>query len=365
MHIVNRLRTYLPAAVLLAGCAVALAAPAPAARTFSDKFLPEDADFVLVVNVKQLTSSPLYTRHFRKKIEDLLGMPQVPQWAKDLAAAVPQDVERMTIAMGRSSHPTEEAAHRDGPVIIVEGRLDALREAAKRLAKDHPEHVKEVKVGDATGYELTGPAHPEGFVVWPDAHTLFYSPRREQVVETLDKAAGKNKTRVKSKALRDLLGKFKPEATIQWAGTKEMVISSMVVVNASDMGRTERKVTLHTLADSGIETMTGTVTAGEELKGRSTLTTKDEAAAKQLSDKITQGLDEAKANLKRFAGAQPQGAAVLKALDALNVSSGERTVTFQATLDATAIEGMVMGLFTLGPIGPPPTPERLIPLRKP
>jgi hypothetical protein len=367
MRIMDRLRSSLPAALLLAGCVAAVAAPAPTPRGFSEKYLPEDTDFVLVVNVKQLAASPLYTRHFRQKIDDLLQKDPVPQWVRDLGTTLPKEVERVTIVMGRSSHPTGEDASRAGPTIMVEGRLDALHEAAKRLNKEHPDHVKEVKIGDANGYEIVG-GGPEGFVVQPEANTLVYSPRREAVVEAVDKAAGKNKTRVKSKALRDLLGSFKPDAAIQFAATKDMVVGteSRSTIN---MGVRTTEVKVHTLADQGIESLVGHLTAGDDLKGRATLTAKDEATAKQLGDKITQGLDEAKANLKRFAGAQPQLASALKALEALKVSSSERAVIFEGTFDAAAVEGLVMSPFMIfagrGPAAPAGAKPVPVPKKEP
>jgi hypothetical protein len=366
MRIVDHLRSWLPAALVLTGCLAARAAPAPAPRGLSEKYIPDDASFVLVVNVKQLANSPVYTRHFRKKIDDLLKNEQAPQWARDLGAIVPRDVERLAIALGCSSYPTDQETYRAGPTIIMEGRLDALRALLKQLAKEYPDHVRELKIANATAHEIVGSHLPEGFVVQADPNTLIFSPRREEVVEALDKASGKNKNRVKNKAVGDLLARLKPDAAIQWVGTKDMVLTTSVRVS-SDVGRNVREVTVTTLADSGIDSLIGSIiTARDDLKCRAALTGKDEATAKQLTERITQFLDAAKANLKRAPAAEPQRASLLKALDALKVSRSDLSVTFEGAFDAPALEGLVVGFFTAaGPAPPGPVPIDVPPPKKP
>src|SRR5262245_23171405 len=84
----------LPRRAWLVAAVVLLAAPpAPAAEL--DKYLLDDTDFVLSMNVKQVLSSPAFTKHYQKQVEELLKMEPVQRVLKDSGFDPLKDVDRL------------------------------------------------------------------------------------------------------------------------------------------------------------------------------------------------------------------------------------------------------------------------------
>ncbi len=355
------LRTCFLAAGLLAFCLPAPAAPGPAAKAVSEKYLPDDADAVLVVNVKDVAASPLYSRHYQKKLRELLQGEAVPKWLKDLGTALPRDVDRVTLVLGPGAFAGPDASTGSGPTIILEGRPVVLWDTVKQLAKDMPQVVREQKIGDATVYEINNPpGTPAGFAAMPDDKTLVLVLRKEHMAEVLDKAAGRKKTRLKSQALRDLLAALKPDLAIQFAATKDMVTGHSVT-STTVMGQQVTEVKNFTLADVGIDSVRGRFRPGEKLEGSVTLTARDEETAKRISQAATAGLDQFQASLKRTLEneTEKQLLPVLKAiretLKTVKIASRGRDITFEGQAGAEALEGLPL-LFMAQRVPPPPNP---------
>jgi hypothetical protein len=362
MAVVPSLRTWLSVAALPVFCLASAAAPAPEAKAVNEKYLPDDADAVLVVNVKEVAASPLYTRHFQKKLQDLLLGEAAPKWLKDLREALPRDVDRVTLALGRSNFGGPDGRSVSGPTVVVEGRPAVLWDTLKQLAKDLPMVVKEQKVGDVTVYEVaTASGGPGGFVARADERTLVLVPRKELMAEVLDKAAGKKTTRLKSQVLRDLLAAMKPDLALQFAATKDMVIGGSVTVTTV-MGKELREEKYVTLADQGIDSMQGSFRAGEELKGRVTLTIKDEETAKGMAQDATAGLDRMRASLKQALETEKEKKvltalmAVRESLKTVKIGSRGREITLEGQASAETLEGLPLLFFTVRTSDPPPVP---------
>src|SRR5262245_16671714 len=93
---------------LLVVSLVSLFLPRPSRAADFEKYLLDDADAVLTVNVKEVAESPLFTKHFRKQAEALLQMDLVQKLLKDAGVDPLKDVERLTAVMGNSSHRVEQ-----------------------------------------------------------------------------------------------------------------------------------------------------------------------------------------------------------------------------------------------------------------
>jgi hypothetical protein len=78
---------------------------APAAEW--EKYLLDDANFVLSVNVKQLLQSPLFTKHHQKQVEELLKTEGAQAVLKDTGFDPLRDVEELVVVMGKSSFPVK------------------------------------------------------------------------------------------------------------------------------------------------------------------------------------------------------------------------------------------------------------------
>src|SRR5258707_14037751 len=58
-------------------------APEPAPTAPLEKYFPDDANGIVLLNVKQAVSSPVFTKNYQKKAEELLRMTHVQSWLKE------------------------------------------------------------------------------------------------------------------------------------------------------------------------------------------------------------------------------------------------------------------------------------------
>jgi hypothetical protein len=345
-----RLQTWPAIAALALCCLDAAAAPTTAPKAVSEQYLPDDAGIVVVLNVKQVVASPLYTRHFRKRLEGALGGDAVPPFVKDLAAALLRDSDRVTITMGRSGHDRPESS---GPTIIVEGRLGEVEKAFHRATEADSPIVKARKTEGTAFYEVERRLDvPFRFAVFTNRSTLVLLPHEDQIAAVVEKAAGKQKTKLKSAALHDLLGRMKIDYGLQFAASESMVIWSTYSVR-SDMGMKVSQVTVHTLGDDGIDTLQGNFLVGDEVRGNLKFTCKDEDTAKKHAEAATAGIDQAREQLKKAAEMEPQLKGVLAALGKVKMERTGATITFAGQGDAEALEGLVAGMLFRAAPKPP------------
>src|SRR5271170_2758108 len=122
------------------------AAAAPAAEP--DKYLLNDTDAVVSLNVRQLVETPLFKKHYQENLKKLVtGNKDVQQAFKDLGIDPFKNIERILAVHGESSHRLDDKP--DGPgksslFLIVRGQFDTakLHAKASQLAKDYPDFIK-------------------------------------------------------------------------------------------------------------------------------------------------------------------------------------------------------------------------------
>ena len=361
MRTLTRPRTWLLAAALLAAAVPAAAAPAPAARPDLTKLLIDDTDFVVVVNVKQILASPAFTKNYQKQAEGLLQNDAVKPWLEGTGFDPLKDVERLTLVMGRSCHPSENHDEA-GPLLYAQGRFDAdkLRAKADKLMESKPGLLKAHTLDGVKVYELAPPrGDPRGFVCLLDGHTLLFAQRKEQVSDALARFAGKKKVELKYPALKLLLDKMSPDDSVSFVALGESVMGSSVTVRNDGM-KTTRTVTYHTMGEQGIANLQGAVKVGDEAKGKATITAKSDETAKKLAKEMTDGLGMAKAELQRAAEKEPQVVPMVAVLQSVRITSKGRTVALEGQADAEAVKSLPTLIFGVGyarPTAPAAVPK--------
>jgi hypothetical protein len=352
----------LPAAALavlilgLSAQAAPLPKPSPSLPKL-DKYLLDDTDFVLVVNVKGIQTTPLYTKHFKKDLEGLLAKEEVKTVLAGVGLKPLQDVERVVFFIGRSCHAKEgERPGSDtGPLILVQGKFDGAKLHAKlaKLAEAKPDRLKVHSEGGAKIYELVRPrdvdfrnpfAGMTGFAALLDRNSILMSGKKEAIVEALAKAAGKKKTALKVKGLAAGLKTLKPESAVQAVGAGEMIVSSSYS-SVKGGGKDSFKVTHHTLAESGFTKMEILVNAKEEFQGKVVLTLKNKGELKKLEKKFTDGLNQVRTEGRREIARMPQLAPLLTFLDNVTIKTGDGTLILEGNGGAPVIKAMVHSLF--------------------
>jgi hypothetical protein len=314
-------------ATLLSLAVPVLAVPLPRGgpvqlAPLSDKYLPDDADLVAVLNVRQVLASPAYRNVFAGQLGELLRQEKVAATLKEFGLDPMKDIDRICAVMARSGLKN----NRPGFFLLVQGRFDPAKvdAGAKKLAKATSDH------GKAKIHELALPHLVAYAAVLDKAHVVLASGR-EQVQAALDKAAGKNKTVLKSKALVAMLGRLKAEDSLSVVATGETVVGG---------GRSEvnGKVTasVFTLADmAGIEALTVVASMKDHVRVKVTMTSVDAAKAMAIEKAITKGIQEAMG--------EKEIPHLAKALKNLKIGRKDRIVTIEGRGPGEAVRDLIYG----------------------
>jgi copper chaperone CopZ len=334
MNSLLRLRGGLVAVALLLAASTVQAAPAPdepgAAKV--DKYLPDDAGGVFVVDVKQILASKAFTKELKKQLEDLLKMDQVQMVLKDTGFDPFKDVDRVILAI------TPGADGMSGPFLIVEGRFDAkkLETKAEELAKQFP-IIKPVEIGKSKMYEIN-PGHGNpAYLGLLDKGTFVLSDSKQEITEAVEKAGGKKKTEFKSKNLGGLIAKMDPKLAVNVACAGEMATGgSAMSVPGGGFVRMVR-----TLADEGIDSVTGGIAVNEDAKGKIHFVARDADVAKKLAAEFEAGIAQAQKEIAREAVRNEHLLPVVEVVKTFKTSLNEQTITVEGQGTAASAEALV------------------------
>lgn len=295
-----------------------VAAPGRAAE--SDKLLPSDANFVVTINIKQLLDSALFKKLDDKfNIKDALKKNAEAKQAIETIGLDPlKDIDRI-VASG-------SGAKQDEALILVLGKFDKtkLEAAASKAAQDDKNGLKILKEGGYTVYEMTN--KKDGQIVYGaivDGSTIAASPKKDYLVDALDKAAGKKKAALK-KDLADLLAK---------ADAKQSV---SVVALAQGLGGPQAAE----LADK-VKNIVGGINVTDDIKMSFNLTAKDENGAKEVAKQMDEGLGQVKAFAGIMAAQNKQLAPLIDVLGTLKVEAKGTNVNLKGEVSKDIIDKLI------------------------
>jgi hypothetical protein len=337
--------------------ATAISAAPLGENALSDKYLPDDADAVVVVNVKQLLGSELYTKHYKKLVDDFLTSGPAAPLLKELGVDPLKDVDRIYGIATRSSYKLSTEFKEEGPVALLEGRFDAgkLVAAAEKAAKEHPAILKLHVQGDARIVEYTPPSNtpagPAGYAVVLDRNHVFFSPRRADVDAALEKAAAKKKTALANKTFASLFRKLNDSDSLGVAASGDAKTNKVVII-PMDKPPEPKIATVSDLG--GVQTMLISIRVESEATIKSALAFKDKDAAVKMDKTIEEGLKLAVQNLEK----SKEFAALVKALKGVKTSVKGEVVTVEGKADAETLQQYVLGVLLPRPIGPPRFEEK-------
>jgi len=305
----------------------ALLAALPARAGEVDRYLPDDAEMVLSVNVRRILDSDFFKRNVEPQARDALkGLDEAEDVLKDLGFDPFTDVDRVIAAR-------PAGVDQDRGLVIVHGRfdLDKFRAKAEQAAKDEPDVLKIHKVNDGEGakfqiYEVspTDQADPV-FVALPDGSTLLASPGKDYVVDALRKQNLKEKPALKNKDMQALLEHM----------DDKLAVSVAVVGDALREGAPDEVKELF----EKIDAIGGGVSVGEEIKIEIVVSAKDGDDAKDLGEAAKDYLKQGRLMLAALAFAQSnQIDALLDVVNGVRVSVKDKTVMFKASVSSDVID---------------------------
>lgn len=297
---------------LSAGLAVmALALPCRAAD--GEKYLPNNSDGVVTIDVKLLLDSPIAKRNL-EQVKPLLKANENYQKTMEALGLDPfKDIE--TILIGAPGGDDASKA-----VVVVQGKFNAkkLHALAEQAASKDDGMVKIEKVGNDHIYQITAQGRGEkpNFAALLGDTMLVGSPSRDMVVEALDKKAGKKKGELK-KDLAALLAKADTKQAIRFAAVD-------VIPQGELAGM--------------VKSASGGITIGEDIKISVTLNAKDDKAATAVSEKVDEGLRQAKQFVGIFALKETKIAPLVDVLNTFEVKAQDAVVTIKGEASKSVVE---------------------------
>jgi hypothetical protein len=310
--------------------AMALAAATPSRAADVDRFLPDDTEIVVTLNVRQLLDSELFRKYALEKARDALKEnSDVEDVLKDLGFDPFKDLDQVIVAS-----PT--GGESDRGLLIVHGRFDLAKFKAKgdEAAKDHPDVLKIHKVPDGLGgrqlvYEVLTPG-PNGqemsvFVALAGKDTLLASPGKDYVVDALKKAAPRNKATLKDKELQTLLEQMNPKQSLSIVASGSALAKAQLPDEVKD-------------ALEKVQSLGGGVTVEDGIKLELAVGARDADAAKELHKKISDGLKQALILATAVAAANDDLNPLLDVAKSVKVGVKDKVLTIKAMIDADVIE---------------------------
>jgi hypothetical protein len=310
---------------LLAGVVLALVLPARAAEV--DKYLPADAEFVSVVNVKQAASSAIFKKYGEEKLRALLkDNEQVAKIMEDLGFDPFKDVTSF-VGAGSSLEPDGKA------YLIAHGNFDVKKidDKAEEEAKNHGDILKIHKEGAHKIYEVNSPGDDKPlFVGLVDKGTMVGSNEKDFVLGAFEVASGK-KTNTVKKELKDLIEKSDPKQTWWFVMTGTVLGKSPLAAVAQQDEKAKKII-------EKIDSLALGITVDKDIKLSFAIGSKSAENAKELAEDLKTKLDEAKGMVALIAGQNKQLEPLVDVVNSIKVGTDGSSVTFKGEVGEELIE---------------------------
>jgi hypothetical protein len=314
-------RAWLYSLALVLGVALATT-PARAAEI--DKYLPDDTEAVVTINVKQIIDSPLFKKYALDVVQQgLKDNDEVSSILKDLGFDPLKDADTIMVA-GPSGDETDKG------LIIMHGRIDVakFKTKAEEAAKANGEHLKIHKRENGPAiYEVTHDNLPSSmFVAVVDKNTILASFGKDYVVDALKKIDAKQAT-VKSKEIKALLEKLDGKQSISFA----------MIGSAAAKSKELAQVIPGDVLDN-LDAVGAGVTVADDIKLEVGIVAKTADSAKSIREKIDGGLNQALGTIAGLAQVEKNFQPAVDVIKSVKTTQKDKTVTLQGEVTAEQLE---------------------------
>jgi hypothetical protein len=320
-------RVWLAPLALVLGIALA-ATPARAAEV--DKYLPDDTEEVVMVNVKQLLDSGLFKKYGLDPAKQALkDNGDIADILKDLGFDPFTDLDRVVIGSAGGDDPEKV-------LVIAHGHFDLAKFKAKgeEAAKSNGEHLKIHKRDKGPViYEVNHPQLDKPmFVALADKNTMLISPGKDYVIDALKKIDATKPT-VKNKDIQALIERMDGKQTVS------MAMLGSALTKGGDLTGFIPKETLE-----NIDAVGGGLTVGDDVKLEVVVTAKTAEAAKDINKGVNDGLKQALAALALLATQQKELEPVLDIVKSMKTTAKDKTVTLKGEVSGDLVEKMLKSI---------------------
>jgi hypothetical protein len=254
-------------------CVLALVVAAmPAQAAELDKFLPDDTEVVASLNIRQLLDSGLAKKFdVAKEVEKgIKENKEAGEVLKMLGLDPLKDISRVTIAT--PGKPDEKQV-----LLSVHGSFDLakIHDTADKVIKDKPESLSVSKQDNLRLYEVkAGPRGDVVHVVFLSKDVLVASPTKAYIIDAIAKNSGKRDPKF-SKGLQALVAKQDPKQSFWFAALATEELKKQLSGNPQTKQLAEK-----------LESFSAGVTVANDIKFNVNVQTSEEAAAKDLRQKL-------------------------------------------------------------------------------
>jgi hypothetical protein len=318
----------------LSAILVVLAGTASAADV--DPYLPNDAEAVLTVNVRQILDAPLIKKHALESVQKLLESGGLKD-LQDLDLDLQKDIDRVVLA--------NSGSEADRLLLIAHGRFEVAKFEAKaaELAKAQPKLWKITTVPDGAGgqykvlessrwFDLSGrrPGVKEkpSYVALLDKRVLVVSPAKDLVIDALDKSRGRKQTALKNKELNGLLEKADHKQSVWIAALPRVFAKALPGDDDSSIKDELEKV----------DAITGGITIDEDLKLEIGLAVKDADTARELTTEINDGINIMLTLVAVMAREKKELEPALDALKTIKATAKDNAIILKGAISAEMID---------------------------
>jgi hypothetical protein len=309
-------------------CAAALLTAAASARAGDlDKFLPDDTEMFVSVNIRQIVDSDFFKKNLGEAARAALkNSDEAQEILKDLGFDPFRDLDHVLFA-------APAGTEQDRGLLIAHGRfdLDKFHAKAEKVAKDEPDCLQIHNISDGKGgkfpvYEVTANQQfPTVYVALADDSTLLASPGKDYVVDAMRKVGAKEPPALKNKDMQGLLERMNSKQSI-----------SLVVVGAA---LTEGAPDDVKAMFEKIDAIGGGVTIDADIKMEVAISAKNTDDAKQVVEDVKSYQNEGRLLLSALAFTKNAKVdALIEVLNSVKISVKEKTVLIKASVSAETIQ---------------------------
>jgi hypothetical protein len=200
-------------AVTLAAVCAAPVAAAPllgakgAGRLEAEKWMLDDAEVVVILNVKEMLGSDVMKKGGTQQLKGLLKTQEDAQKLLEACGLDPfRDVDGILMTGTGASNPKDAKVR-----VVIRGNFNTtkMHAAAEKHAKAKPDDLKLLKEGTTQLYQLKGKDDQPVFAAFVDKATIVLTPSKEATVDAIKNGGKKaaNLTREMKAALDRFGGK--------------------------------------------------------------------------------------------------------------------------------------------------------------
>jgi hypothetical protein len=314
---------------LLALFVVAAVSAAPTRAADIEKYLSDETDGVVTIDLKGFFGSALAKK---LGLDKSLGDDKAARMLKEVGLDPAKDIDRAVIGLGAGNQK----------VIVLEGKFDPAKMEAKleEIAKEKKDFLTVHKTEKGKVFEIAkldeliklpdlasgiiNLKGEKGFIAIPDKGHAILAQSQDALAEAIAKGEGKKTTKLKNRDLAALIGKMESRQTVS------------VALTGSTTGLEKTK------------SITGGIEVAADVKLGVVIAAEDTDAAKATEESISDQLGQFRAILQQACTAN-KGAytPIIDVLKSIKTESKDRNVQVSTTLTGEAIEKLVKALASL------------------